>query len=103
MVALPAASAAPGGAAGALTRRWPLPCPVDLARTIGVHRRGRGDPTFQTDPAGAIWRTSLTPDGPGTPAVAARAGEARRPRTRSHDPCTKASGVPTSSQYPLSR
>src|SRR6516164_8803912 len=71
MVALPAASAAPGGAAGALTRRWPLPCPVDLARTIGVHRRGRGDPAFQTDPAGAIWRTSLTPDGPGTLRVVA--------------------------------
>jgi hypothetical protein len=65
MVALPAAGT------GALTRRWPLPFPVDLARTIGVHRRGRGDPTFQTDPAGAIWRTSLTPDGPGTLRVVA--------------------------------
>ena len=40
--------------------------------------------------------TSASPDGPGT------AGEARRPSTRSHEPRTKASGVPTSSQYALS-
>ena len=33
---------------------------------MGVHRRGRGDPAYQTDAAGAAWRTSLTPDGPGT-------------------------------------
>ena len=71
MVALPAAAAGTNGAAGALTGNWPLPFPVDLARTLGVHRRGRGDPAFQTDPAGAIWRTSLTPDGPGTLRVVA--------------------------------
>jgi hypothetical protein len=71
VVALPAGDAAPDGAASALTRHWPLPFPVDLARTLGVHRRGRGDPTFQTDPAGAVWRTSLTPDGPGTLRVVA--------------------------------
>ena len=33
---------------------------------MGVHRRGRGDPAYQSDAAGAAWRTSLTPDGPGT-------------------------------------
>jgi hypothetical protein len=66
-----AAAAAPDAASGALTRQWQLPFPVDLARTLGVHRRGRGDPTFQTDPAGAVWRTSLTPDGPGTLRVVA--------------------------------
>ena len=71
MVALLAAAAGTNGAAGALTGNWPLPFPVDLARTLGVHRRGRGDPAFQTDPAGAIWRTSLTPDGPGTLRVVA--------------------------------
>jgi 3-methyladenine DNA glycosylase/8-oxoguanine DNA glycosylase len=53
-------------AAGALTRCWQPPFPLDLARTLGVHRRGRGDPAYQTDAAGAAWRTSLTPDGPAT-------------------------------------
>ncbi|HEY6277451.1 MAG TPA: DNA-3-methyladenine glycosylase 2 family protein [Streptosporangiaceae bacterium] len=62
---------APDPVCGALTRQWRLPFPVDLGRTLGVHRRGRGDPTFQTDPAGAVWRTSLTPDGPGTLRVVA--------------------------------
>ena len=57
---------APPSAGGALTRCWQPPFPLDLARTLGVHRRGRGDPAYQTDAAGAAWRTSLTPDGPGT-------------------------------------
>jgi 3-methyladenine DNA glycosylase/8-oxoguanine DNA glycosylase len=45
---------------------WVAPFPVDVRRTISVQGRGRSDPTFQPDEAGAIWRTSLTPDGPGT-------------------------------------
>jgi len=59
----PAAAPSP---AGALIRCWQPPFPLDLARTLGVHRRGRGDPAYQTDAVGAAWRTSLTPDGPGT-------------------------------------
>jgi hypothetical protein len=31
-----------------------------------VHRRGGGDPAYAVDAAGAVWRTCLTPDGPGT-------------------------------------
>ena len=31
-----------------------------------MHRRGGGDPAYRVDAAGAVWRTSLTPDGPGT-------------------------------------
>ena len=31
-----------------------------------MHKRGPGDPTLRVDDRGAIWRTSLTPDGPGT-------------------------------------
>ena len=31
-----------------------------------MHRRGGGDPAYRADAAGAVWRTSLTPDGPGT-------------------------------------
>jgi hypothetical protein len=47
-------------------REWAAPFDVDLRRTLSVQGRGRGDPTFTTDEAGAIWRTSLTPDGPAT-------------------------------------
>jgi 3-methyladenine DNA glycosylase/8-oxoguanine DNA glycosylase len=45
---------------------WVAPFAVDVRLTLTVQGRGRGDPTFQTDEAGAIWRTSLTPDGPAT-------------------------------------
>lgn len=45
-------------------REWVLPFCVDVRLTLGVQGRGRGDPTFQFDAAGTIWRTSLTPDGP---------------------------------------
>jgi 3-methyladenine DNA glycosylase/8-oxoguanine DNA glycosylase len=41
---------------------------------LSVQGRGRGDPTFRVDEAGAIWRTSLTPDGPATVRVVSRAG-----------------------------
>ncbi|MGH3246813.1 MAG: DNA-3-methyladenine glycosylase family protein [Trebonia sp.] len=47
-------------------REWVAPFAVDVRRTLSVQGRGRGDPTFATDEAGAIWRTSLTPDGPAT-------------------------------------
>jgi 3-methyladenine DNA glycosylase/8-oxoguanine DNA glycosylase len=47
-------------------REWTAPFAVDVRRTLSVQGRGAGDPTFRTDEAGAIWRTSLTPDGPGT-------------------------------------
>jgi 3-methyladenine DNA glycosylase/8-oxoguanine DNA glycosylase len=47
-------------------REWAAPFIVDVRRTLAVQGRGRGDPTYRTDEAGAIWRTSLTPDGPAT-------------------------------------
>jgi 3-methyladenine DNA glycosylase/8-oxoguanine DNA glycosylase len=47
-------------------REWTAPFVVDVGRTLAVQGRGRGDPTFRADEAGAIWRTSLTPDGPAT-------------------------------------
>ena len=49
-----------------LTGRWQAPFRVDLARTVGVHRRGTGDPAFRVEPSGAVWRTSRTPHGPAT-------------------------------------
>jgi 3-methyladenine DNA glycosylase/8-oxoguanine DNA glycosylase len=39
---------------------------LDLRRTLGVHARGRGDPAYRVAADNSIWRTSLTPDGPGT-------------------------------------
>jgi 3-methyladenine DNA glycosylase/8-oxoguanine DNA glycosylase len=47
-------------------REWLAPFTLDVRRTLSVQGRGRGDPTYQADEAGSIWRTSLTPDGPGT-------------------------------------
>jgi hypothetical protein len=49
-----------------LIREWVAPFPVDVRLTLSAHGRGLGDPTYQVDGVGAVWRTSLTPDGPGT-------------------------------------
>ena len=70
----------------ARVRDWRAPFVVDVRLTLSVHGRGRGDPTFRVDEAGAVWRTSLTPEGPATirvlaparPAVTGSAGTAVR-------------------------
>ncbi|HZP50956.1 DNA-3-methyladenine glycosylase 2 family protein [Actinocrinis sp.] len=41
-------------------------CDVDLPLSLGVLRRGPGDPTYRMAPDGAIWRACLTPHGPGS-------------------------------------
>jgi 3-methyladenine DNA glycosylase/8-oxoguanine DNA glycosylase len=41
-------------------------CATDLAGSLGVLRRGAGDPTYRVASDGSIWRGALTPDGPGT-------------------------------------
>src|SRR5690349_13573986 len=77
-----AAGTAPatGLAAGAgLTCEWPLPFAVDIPLTLAVHRRGPRDPAYATDAAGAVWRTALTPEGPGTLRVALRRTPAGQP------------------------
>ena len=58
--------------AAGLVREWLAPFPLDVPLTLSVHRHGGGDPAYGTDAAGAIWRTSLTPDGPGTLRVRSR-------------------------------
>ena len=62
----------PEGAAGDpdATLEWRAPFVLDLPRTLGVHARGRGDPAYRVTADGFIWRTSLTPEGPGTLRVA---------------------------------
>ncbi len=65
----PAVAVAP---AAGLVREWLVPFSLDVPLTLSVHRHGGGDPAYGTDAAGAIWRTSLTPDGPGTLRVRSR-------------------------------
>jgi len=83
--ALSASTVVPGREAGAelavrqlddggLAGDWVAPFGVDVRLTMIVHRRGPRDPTFRVDAAGAIWRTSLTPAGPGTLRLATIAG-----------------------------
>lgn len=48
------------------TLRWRPSGPLDIRSTLGPLRRGVADPTFRVDPAGALWRTTTTPDGPAT-------------------------------------
>ena len=57
-----------------LRREWRAPFGVDVRLTLSVHRHGGRDPAYRIDPAGAVWRTSLTPDGPGTLRVATGQG-----------------------------
>jgi 3-methyladenine DNA glycosylase/8-oxoguanine DNA glycosylase len=56
-----------------LRREWRAPFGVDVRLTLSVHRRGGRDPAYRVDAAGAVWRTSLTPDGPGTLRVTSQA------------------------------
>ena len=55
---------------------WQAPFLLDVRGTLSVQGRGRSDPTFRIDEAGAVWRTSLTPDGPATIRVTARSASA---------------------------
>ena len=57
----PADVASPGAAG-----EWRAPFVLDVARTLGVHPRGRGDPAYRVRPTARVWRTSLTPAGPAT-------------------------------------
>jgi len=69
-LALPPALA-PAGPAG-LSRELRAPFPLDARLALSVHRRGGGDPAYAVDATGAVWRTSLTPEGPATLRVSSR-------------------------------
>jgi 3-methyladenine DNA glycosylase/8-oxoguanine DNA glycosylase len=47
-------------------RRWRPGHELDLVRTLGVLRRGAGDPAHRVDESGAVWRGVCTPTGAGT-------------------------------------
>ncbi len=44
----------------------PISGALDLARTVGVNRRGAGDPTLRIEASGAVWRTTRNAGGPAT-------------------------------------
>jgi 3-methyladenine DNA glycosylase/8-oxoguanine DNA glycosylase len=56
----------------ALRREWLAPFHVDVRLTLSALRHGGADPAYRADRAGAVWRTSLTPEGPGTLRVTSR-------------------------------
>ncbi|MFF3331399.1 DNA-3-methyladenine glycosylase family protein [Streptomyces sp. NPDC002888] len=58
-------------------RMWVPDGPLDLGLVLGPLRRGPGDPTFRATPDGSVWRTCLTPAGPGTLRVVALGGQVR--------------------------
>jgi 3-methyladenine DNA glycosylase/8-oxoguanine DNA glycosylase len=77
---LPAPRPAPAGPEApdqdpGLRREWRAPFGIDVRLTLSVHRRGGRDPAYRVDAAGAVWRTSLTPDGPGTLRVISQASD----------------------------
>ncbi|TWS23349.1 3-methyladenine DNA glycosylase [Tsukamurella sputi] len=47
-------------------RSWAPGHVLDLHGTVGVLRRGAGDPAYARTPDGSLWRAVGTPDGPGT-------------------------------------
>ncbi|WP_326753071.1 DNA-3-methyladenine glycosylase 2 family protein [Streptomyces hirsutus] len=57
---------APAPASPPSVRTWEPEGPLDLGLVLGPLRRGSGDPTFRALPDGSVWRTGLTPAGPGT-------------------------------------
>jgi 3-methyladenine DNA glycosylase/8-oxoguanine DNA glycosylase len=61
-----AAESAPTGPQAPLSMEWSPPYPVDVRLVLSVHSRGARDPAYRVDASGAVWRTVLTPDGPGT-------------------------------------
>lgn len=69
-MSLTADAAAAGASASAVTREtvYRPDHPLDLRRTVGMLRRGPGDPTMVFD-GSVIWRTVRTPHGPATIAL----------------------------------
>ncbi|MBF4163195.1 DNA-3-methyladenine glycosylase family protein [Nocardioides acrostichi] len=55
-----------------VTRVWRPEWPCPVARVLGQHRHGGGDPTYRVDARGTIWRGVRTPLGVATIAVASR-------------------------------
>lgn len=53
-------------------RVWRPEWPCRPAEILAIFRRGAGDPSYQVDPDGTIWRASTTPEGAATLRVRTR-------------------------------
>ncbi len=47
-------------------RELPLPAQYSLRLTLGIHARGRGDPSLRFEASGSAWRATRTLEGPAT-------------------------------------
>ena len=47
-------------------RLVPIAAPLDIRRTLGIHVRGRHDPTLRFEASGSAWRATRNADGPVT-------------------------------------
>ena len=57
---------------GGHRRVWRPEWPCPPRGVLGIHRVGTGDPTYQVDEAGRVWRGVRTPEGPARLVVEAR-------------------------------
>jgi 3-methyladenine DNA glycosylase/8-oxoguanine DNA glycosylase len=60
-----------------IEREIELSAPLDLRLTLGIHGRGRFDPTLRFEASGSAWRTTRTPQGPATLFIEQRAAGSR--------------------------
>ena len=58
-------------------RVLPLPAQYSLRLTLGIHARGRDDPSMRFEVSGSAWRATRTPDGPATLFIEPRDGVLR--------------------------
>jgi 3-methyladenine DNA glycosylase/8-oxoguanine DNA glycosylase len=59
---------------GSISRVWRPAWPCEPFDVLGVVRRGAGDPSFQRDADGTIWRATTTPQGVATLRIRSRPG-----------------------------
>lgn len=57
------------------SRVWRPGRPVPLGAILGILRHGPGDPAYQRDPDGSVWRAVRAPTGPATMRLQVRAAE----------------------------
>jgi 3-methyladenine DNA glycosylase/8-oxoguanine DNA glycosylase len=68
--------------------RLPVEGRLDLRQVLGIHQRGRGDPSMRFEVSGSCWRASRTPEGPVT-LLAERTADPPGVRVRAWGPGTR--------------
>lgn len=64
-----------GGVTADAVLDWRAPHPTELQQTVGVLRRGPGDPTFHLAADRTIWRTTRMPEGAATMRLSQRGAD----------------------------